>query len=151
MQTGKILISALVATSAMTVFSYLVSESKNKNFREPELLGVLIKRLPISVSKESAQLSGWSMHYTIGILFVVFYSELWERTKAKPSLATGTLLGAGSGVIGVTGWNLMFEGHPNPPAKNLKPFFGHLMLAHVVFGIFSAITYKYHMAIQVHE
>lgn len=37
MQTGKILISAIVGTSAMTIFSYLVSASENKNFREPEV------------------------------------------------------------------------------------------------------------------
>lgn len=151
MKTDKILIPALVGTSAMTLFSYQVTESKNKNFREPELLGILIKRLPISVSKESAQMAGWGMHYAIGILFVVFYSELWDRTIVKPSLTTGTLLGTGSGIIGVTGWKVMFEGHPNPPAKNLKPFFGHLLLAHIVFGIFSAITYKFTNAIKVHD
>ena len=126
----------------MTLFSYLVSESKNKNFREPEVLGKLINRLPTSGSMESSQMVGWGMHYTIGILFVACYSELWERTKVKPSLPSGALLGAACGVVGVMGWKLMFEGHPNPPAKNLKPFFGHLLLAHVVFGIFSALTYK---------
>lgn len=142
MQTSRILFSAFVATSAMTLFSYLISETKNKNFREPEVLGQLINRLPIVVSKESAQISGWGIHYAIGFFFVALYSELWERTKVKPSLTSGTLLGAGSGVIGVIGWKLMFEGHPNSPAKNLKSFFGHLLLAHVVFGVFGAISYK---------
>ena len=151
MQTGKILISALVGTSAMTLFSYLVSESKNKNFREPEVLGKLVKRLPKTVSKGSAQLLGWGMHYAIGTLFVASYSELWEQTKTKPSLTSGTLLGAASGVVGVMGWKFMFEAHPNPPAKNLKPFFGHLLLAHVVFGFFSAITYKLKSGIKKSE
>lgn len=141
-QTGKILISAIVGTSAMTLFSYLTSNKKNKNFREPQLLGQLIKRLPVNGSKKSSQMAGWGMHYAIGTLFVVCYSELWEQTKGKPSLASGTVLGAGSGLVGVMGWKLMFEAHPNPPAKNLKPFFGHLILAHIVFGISSALTYK---------
>ncbi len=142
MQPGKILISALVGTSAMTLFSYLISNKKNKNFREPQVLGQLISRLPVSVSKESAQVAGWGIHYAIGTLFVVCYIELWHQTKVKPSLTSGTLLGAGSGLIGVGGWKLMFESHPHPPAKNLKPYFGHLILAHIVFGIFCAITYK---------
>ena len=142
MQTERILISALVGTSAMTLFSYLVSESKNKNFREPEVLGKLIERLPKSVSRESAQMAGWGMHYAIGTLFVACYSELWERTKIKPSLTSGTLLGTASGVVGVMGWKFMFEAHPNPPAKNLKPFFGHLLLAHIVFAVSSAFTYN---------
>ena len=142
MDTNKILISAIVGTSAMTLFSYLVSESKNKNFREPEVLGQLVNRLPNSGSKESAQMAGWGMHYAIGILFVAIYNQLWKQTKVEPSMTSGTLLGAASGVVGVMGWKLMFEGHPNPPAKNLKPFFGHLLLAHVVFALSSAITYK---------
>lgn len=142
MQTGKILIAGIAGTSAMTLFSYLVSRSKNKNFREPELLGDLINRLPISESRQPAQMAGWGLHYAIGISFVACYSELWEQTNVKPTLTSGAVLGAANGVVGATGWKLMFEAHPNPPAKNLKPFFGHLILAHVVFGVFSAITYK---------
>lgn len=142
MQTDKILISAIVGTSAMTLFSYLVSEAKNQNFREPKILGELIERLSKSDSKEYPQMAGWGMHYAIGILFVACYSELWERTKVKPTVASGAVLGAANGVVGVTGWKFMFEAHPNPPANNLKPFFGHLLPAHVVFGVFCAITYK---------
>ena len=142
MQIGKTLISAIVGTSAMTLFSYLISESKNKNFREPEVLGQLIKRLPIVGIKESAQIAGWGIHYLIGTLFVTAYSEIWEQSKVKPSLTSGALLGAASGVVGVMGWKIMFDGHPNPPAKNLKPFFGHLLLAHIVFGFSSGVTYK---------
>lgn len=126
----------------MTIFSYLVSASENKNFREPEVLGQLIKRLPKSGSRNSAQIAGWCLHYAIGISFVALYNELWKRKKIKPSLTSGALLGAASGLAGITGWQGMFEVHPNPPAKNLKPFFGHLMLAHIVFGVFSALTYK---------
>ena len=142
MKLGKILISAIVGTSAMTIFSYLVSASENKNFREPEVLGQLIKRLPKDISSDGAQIAGWSLHYTVGFLFVAFYNELWKRKKIKPSLTSGALLGAASGLAGITGWKGVFELHPNPPAKKLKQFFGHLMLAHVVFGVFTALTYK---------
>lgn len=142
MQIDKILISAVVGTSAMTLFSYWVSVSKNKNFREPEVLGQLIQRLPKSSSKKSAQIAGWFLHYTIGTSFVAFYNELWKRKHIKPSVSSGALLGAASGLVGITGWKGMFEVHPNPPAKKLKPFFSHLMLAHIVFGAFSALAYK---------
>jgi hypothetical protein len=142
MQAAKILTSAIVGTSAMTLFSYLISESKSKNFREPEVLGQLIKRLPESCSKESAQISGWCTHYAVGILFVVFYNELWKQKKINPSLTSGALLGAASGFAGIIAWKSTFEVHPNPPAKNLKKYFGHLIIAHIVFGIFSSINYK---------
>lgn len=142
MRTGKTLISAIVGTSAMTIFSYLVSASENKNFREPEVVGQLVERLPKSPSKESSKIAGWVIHYTIGLSFVAFYNELWKRKIIKPSVTSGALLGAASGLVGITGWKGIFEVHPNPPAKNLKPYFSHLMLAHVVFGVFSALSYK---------
>lgn len=139
---GKVLISAIVGTSAMTIFSYLVSEAKNKNFKEPEVLAQLAERLPTKVSKETAHLSGWSMHYAIGLAFVIMYIIYMEQTKTKSSWSSGMLLGLISGGVGIGAWKLMFEGHPNPPAKNLKSYFGHLLLAHLVFGVFSAFAHK---------
>src|SRR5690606_37982455 len=132
----------IVGTSAMTLFSYLGSERKNRNFKEPELLGQLIERLPIKSSNQSAHIAGWGIHYAIGISFMVCYSKIWALRSIKPTLSSGALLGAVNGLVGVTGWKLMFEAHPNPPAKELKPFFGHLILAHVVFGVFNVIGYK---------
>jgi hypothetical protein len=143
MQPPKTLISAVVGTSAMTIFSYLVSRTENKNFREPEILGQLVDRLPTRTSKNFAQVAGWGAHYAAGMVFEVLYAELWKRdNKIKPTVASGALLGAASGLAGILVWKVAFEVHPNPPAKNLKKFFGHLMLAHVVFGVFSALTYK---------
>lgn len=142
MQKSKTLISAIIGTSAMTLFSNLVSDYENKNYREPEVLGQLIERLPKDISKGKARLTGWGMHYAIGFLFVSIYNELWKRKIVNPSLISGATIGAASGLAGIVGWKGMFEVHPNPPAKNLKKYFGHLMLAHVVFGVFSALTYK---------
>lgn len=81
MQTGKILFSSIVGTSAMSLFSYLISNRENKNFREPQVLGQLIKRLPTRGSKESAQMAGWGMHYAIGFLFVACYSKYGSKQK----------------------------------------------------------------------
>jgi len=139
---NKILTPTMIGTSAMTLFSYLVSEWKNKNFREPEVLAQLAKRLPTDVSKETAHTTGWSMHYGIGLAFVLLYIIYMQQTKTKSSLTSGTLFGLISGVIGIGGWKFMFERHPNPPAKNLKSYFGHLLLAHIVFGVFSALTHR---------
>ena len=142
MKPDKILLSAVVGTSAMTLFSYLVSESKDKNFREPEILSQMIERLPKGYSKPPADVTGWCTHYAIGILFVAFYNELWKETKIKPSLPSGAIFGALSGLAGIAAWKTMFEIHPDPPAKNFKQYFGHLIIAHIVFGIFSAVTFK---------
>ena len=142
MQTGKIITSAIIGTTAMTLFSYLISNTENKNYREPEILGKLIRRLPIDASKESSEIAGWCAHYLIGILFVAIYDEILKRKKIEPTLTSGALFGAISGLMGITGWKIMFETHPNPPAKNLKRYFAHLILAHIVFGVFSSVSYK---------
>jgi len=142
MHTGKILTSAIVGTSAMTLFSYLISESEHRNYLEPEILKQLIKRLPIKASNTTSEVAGWCAHYAIGTLFVASYNELWKRKLIKPTFTSGALLGFASGLLGVTGWKVGFEIHPNPPAKNLNKYFGHLILAHIVFGIVSSLSYK---------
>lgn len=146
MESGTVLLPSVAGTSAMTLFSYLVSESKNRNFREPEVLGQLIQRMPKGFLKEHAQFAGWFIHYAIGVIFMVFYNELWKQKRIQPSLTSGAVLGGVSGLAGIIGWKGMFEVHPNPPTKNLKSFFGHLMLAHVVFGIFCSLVYKQYVA-----
>lgn len=143
MHFGKILFSAFMGTSAMTLFSYLLSESENKNLREPEILGQLIHRLPNEVSKKSAINKGWVAHYSIGFFFVTLYHQLWKREHIQPSIASGTLLGTASGIVGVGVWKTIFEVHPSPPAKDLKFYLSHLIVAHAVFGVFSAISYKF--------
>lgn len=142
MQIGKILFSGLLGTTAMTLFSHLLSKTENKNLSEPQNLGRLINRLPINISQKTSKLAGWGSHYGIGMGFVTLYDQLWKRHTLEPSVRSGALLGAASGVIGVVAWKSMFDSHPNPQPKNLKVFLGQLVLAHVVFGVASAVAYK---------
>jgi len=135
---NKILTSAFVGTSAMTVFSYVVSHSKKENFQEPEVLAKLIKKLFPETEKETAELEGWIAHYGIGVLFCLIYVHLW-KDKINPTFKSGLILGAASGMLGIAAWQLIFKVHPNPPVKNLKKYFGHLFLAHLIFGGFAAL------------
>ncbi|MEO7175375.1 MAG: hypothetical protein ABIV51_05930 [Saprospiraceae bacterium] len=138
----KILSSAIIGTSAMTLFSYIISQSKNKNFLEPELVSQLVKRLPKSYTGTQADIAGWTAHYAIGVLFVAIYTKTWAVMKIKPSVSSGAILGTLSGVVGVVGWHCMFKLHPAPPPKNRKQYYEQLIIAHTVFGIFSALTCK---------
>ncbi len=142
MQIAKVLISAVLGTTAMTLFSSLFSKSENKSLEQSENLGQLVKRLPINISKKSAKVAGVISHYGIGLGFVSLYDQLWKRHKVEPSVGSGALLGAATGLVGVAAWKTMFESHPNPQPKNLKVFIGQLVLAHVVFGVVSAIAYR---------
>lgn len=142
MKIAKVLISSIIGTTAMTLFSSLISKSENKNLEQSENLAQLVNRLPINMSKKTAKVAGVCSHYGIGMGFVSLYDQLWKRHKVEPSVRSGALLGAVSGLIGVAAWNTMFKSHPNPQPKNLKMFMGQLVLSHVVFGVVSSIVYK---------
>ena len=135
----KILSSGLLGTTAMTAFSYLVSDKKNKNFREPVVLSQLANRLIPELEKHDSKLAGWLSHYGVGILFAAAFDQVWNRTRTRPSLASGLVLGALSGLTGLATWKTTFKAHPNPPLKNMRSFLSHLMEAQLVYGLFAAI------------
>lgn len=142
MEPKKILSSAIVGTSAMTLFSYIVSEIEKENFREPEVLAKLVKKLPVDLDKTERLIAGWIGHYGIGAVFTAFYDQLWGRKVIKPGIGSGLLFGVLGGLAGVIIWKVTFMIHPRPPAKDLEDYFKHLLLAHLVFGAFSALGYN---------
>ncbi len=134
--------SSIAGTSAMTLFSNLISEKKEENFREPLVLADLISRLFPTMRKSDAAVEGWLLNYLSGLGFCAGYHQLWKSGKVKPGILSGSLLGAASGVAGILVRKAVFKIHPNPPAKDLKKYFGHLLRAHVVFGGFAGLAYK---------
>lgn len=139
-QLKKIVVSGIIGTSAMTIFSYLVSKIMGENFREPEILAILIKNMLPTATPYAIYL-GWVLHYLIGFAFVVVYVRLWDNNQLKPNVASGILLGAISGIIGIIGWYIVLKLHPNPPLINLINYFILLFFAHIVFGIFALVGY----------
>jgi hypothetical protein len=126
----------------MTAFSYQVSQDKKEQFREPQLLHKLISRLLPPEYQYTSTADGWTLHYSVGLMFNVVYDALWQRMKSKPSLANGMLTGAISGLIGASIWKIILKLHPNPPAVDVRKYYYHLIAAHIVFGVFSAVGYR---------
>lgn len=138
----KILLAGIAATSLMTLFSYLVSRVTGRQFREPQLLNILIKRSKlISFAPGKSHLAGWLIHYTIGFIFVFIFALLWKNTALEPTVFTGALLGFLFGFIGITGWKIMFYLNPDPPEIAFKEFYFQLIIAHVIFGIGAVLPY----------
>ncbi len=142
MNVSKIIASGFVGTSLMTLFSYIVSTIKRKNFKEPELLADLEKDALQYNAKELSLPAGWSTHYSIGIVWAIVYHLLWEKTTIKPRVKSGLILGGISGLTGVVFWDTFFKIHPDPPRIDYKRFYGHLVLAHLVYGVFVTISGK---------
>jgi len=134
--------SAMLATSAMTIFSYMFAYLSKNNTREPELLGKMIRRLVPVISKPIARAGGWTAHYAIGLLFAELYGQIWERTAVKASVKSGLIFGGLSGIAAILIWKFTLEAHPLAPATDFRNFAINLLLAHLVFGIFAAISYR---------
>lgn len=134
--------SAFIGTSAMTLYSYLLSGAKGKNFKEPETLSILLRRLYPAMSRELADFLCWNAHYAVGLLFVIAYRKLWKEFKLHPGLKTGIGLGAATGLFAIAVWKLVFKLHPRPPKKDFSGYYGQLLIAHIIFGACSHLSYR---------
>lgn len=138
--------SGALGTSTMTLFSYAAARKKDKQFEEPVLLHKLFRRGLSSLSDKinggGDRFDGWLLHYIAGFLFSTAYDRIWKETKVAPTVTSGVLLGAISGLAGIAIWNLTFKMHPDPPDVDRKGYYKHLMAAHVIFGMFAALGYR---------
>lgn len=133
-------ISGLAGTTAMTVFSYLVSQKQGKYFKEPEILNDLLYRL-LKVRRDRRRgAPGFAAHYTTGSLFSLIYNLFPKKKSPLEELGKGLLFGLAFGLIGIGVWKAVFRLHPNPPSVHVREFVGHLIVAHLVFGETVAAT-----------
>ena len=139
MKAKDILAAGVTGTTFMTLFSEVVSEVKGSNYNEAEILSELLNRIT-PLNKQQARVGGYLGHYTVGIGFAAAYAALLKATKSKPNLLNGIAYGAFSGLAGALIWHATFKAHPNPPGVNLKNYYKQLVLAHLVFGVFAALS-----------
>jgi len=142
MKKEKTAMLGLAATSAMTLFSYIISERKGKNFKEPLLLSGFLKNSGFTTEKGAANWAGWLTHYAVGEALALAHPYAWRKTHSGPSVGSGLTLGALAGLGGIAIWHLCFKMHPQPPKTNHYRFYGHLFLAHIVFSLTMSLGYK---------
>ena len=142
MQVTKIIAAGITGTSAMTLFSYIISALKEKNFKEPELLSKLMFRIVPDMKKDESDIAGWNTHYLVGLAFAAVYAQLWSKTKMKPTPINGAILGGLSGLLAIAVWKLTFKAHPAPPKTDYKRYYGHLFVTHIIFGAFASMGYS---------
>jgi hypothetical protein len=135
-------IVAVVATSLMTMVSYVLGSIRKKKFSEPELLNDLIRGFSWKCLHRFTRVAGWCIHYLVGFIFIVIYQVYWNVSESDPTIVNGVVLGAISGIVGICGWKLSFFLHPNPPQIDFKEYYLQLFLVHVVFGLSASITFK---------
>jgi hypothetical protein len=137
---SKTVMSALVGTSTMTLFSYTVFWLSGKNYKEPELLATFLNR-SLQIGAKSAQPLGWTAHYLIGGGWATAYKLLLESAKERPTVKTGLLFGAFGGITGALAWKALFKCSSKPPRKP-KHFYTQLFIAHLIFGVTMSLLRK---------
>lgn len=142
MRSTSTLTAGILGTSAMTASSYLVSYAKDNNFKEPEILGKLIRRLHRSMGNGASLWAGWGLHYLVGLLFAEMYTPLWQKDILQPTEKNGLVLGGISGLAAILIWKFTLEVHPDPPKLKFRKYAGHLFVAHLIFGLFATLGYK---------
>ena len=143
MVLATILLATFAATSLMTAFSYLISAAFRKLYKEPLLLQYLLTRFHFGLTGMWKVLAGWTIHYTIGLTFVVAYYVLWRYNLIDITWLYGLAFGCIIGIIGIGGWVTMFILSDYKPRIDFKGYYLQLFFAHIVFGMTTWAIYKW--------
>jgi len=143
MHFAIILLAAFAATSLMTLFSYIVSESFRKLYKEPLLLQYLMSAWHLELSAFAKKVAGWGIHYLIGIVFVAGYYLLWRFRLYEINWTSAVLFGSIIGIIGIIGWLVMFSLTAHKPKIDFKGYYLQLFVAHLIFGITTFLIYRF--------
>lgn len=144
MKLSKFIVSAIVGTSFMTLYSYIIAKKENKKFLEPQLLNELIdgsENLP-DVNQPKTNPAGWIAHYGVGLLFIATYYVFWKKSLQKPGIAKGLFIGAASGILAILSWEIMFTLNKNPPKNDRLGYYRQLFIAHLIFSVTALYGYK---------
>ncbi len=129
----KIIVSGISATILMTIFSYVISIIFKKQYREPVLLIEIIKKIIPSISPNKTTLIAWSIHFIIGITFVILYYILESLNIFSFNPIVAITLGIFSGIIAIINWNILFKVSQHHKKKDVG-YYSQLFLAHIIFA-----------------
>lgn len=129
------LFSGFCATFGMTGFSYILARIKDDNFREPELLNILLFTKIKRFRSKRRHLAGWIMHFLIGVALMSLFNALWHFAIIPPLYSYTMIMGVCAGILACVGWHMLFKlSSPDPPVA-LKHFYLQLIFAHILFSI----------------
>jgi len=121
----------------MSLYSYIMSFRKRRDFREPKLLSKLLG----GRAKGASLFAGWVIHYAVGVFFSAVYSGIWKKSRLSPLLSS-PVFGLITGGVAVAGWEATIRSHPFYPFFGKSEFYRQLIVAHVIFCVSIAIMYQ---------
>ena len=135
------IISGAVAVIAMTLFSAIYNYFTKNEFREPNLLTQIFKRLFPETSNRRLLIYGWIAHFLIGYIFLGLYEIAWWWFAIPRTMDIAILFGVASGFLGIIGWELMFRSAHFKSDFSYGHYYFHLVLAHNVFSAVAVLLY----------
>jgi hypothetical protein len=132
----------LVATTAMTIFSALVSFFAKKEYREPRLLTEVWNHLPTGKGGGQSIIFGWIAHYIIGLAFAIALYFIWDSAIFDANVVSAVLLGIVAGIIGAIGWKVLLNLSSLKNKEYDVWYYIQLVCAHVVFSGAALLMYN---------
>jgi hypothetical protein len=141
----KLAIAAFSATNIMTTFSYLLSASYKKLFKEPVMMDFILEGIGIKLRGRWHKVGGWIAHYIIGFALVVFYESIWRYSIIKFGMISGIIFGICTGILGILCWRAIYltsiHEDVSPRSYYIQLFFGHIIFAIAVVIAFRIFNY----------
>ncbi len=131
------MIAGLMGTVAMSFVIYI---GPLVGMPRMDLIGLLGS--VFSGNRAAARILGILLHLATGVLSGIIYGVLWSLDLFSPTWVSGLLLGLGHWVVASLMMPRILMMHPRNPTleRSMVWVFGFL-LAHLVFGIVTALTY----------
>ena len=135
MELLQVIIAGVSGTVLMTVFSYFLSRIRTRQFKEPKLLNMILRRSTHEhMNPSNNSILGWVVHFSIGIILMTLFYLFHLIFSFKISLISILLFGLFTGGMAILSWHLMFYISPRPPDVDLNEFYIQLFIAHLVFA-----------------
>ncbi len=135
MKDNNAVIAGIIGTSTFTLFSFLLAKTIKKNYVEPTLLDQMLIRVTPGMNEKQAKVTGWLIHYLIGIAFAANYNLLINKKQVAPTITNGAIAGTITGLLASFAWDNILTLHPAPPRKRSIDFYVQLVAGHAIFGI----------------
>ncbi len=143
MNVEVIWMAALIGTSLMTLFSYVVSRWHDEVYAEPLLINIMLTVPDDRPKNASRKLAGWLLNYLIGFLLVLLLDCLWFTKILSFTWISTFVLGLLLGGVGVVSWKMMFFIAFYKPPVHQKVFYAQLFVAHFLFAVAVFMVYQY--------
>ncbi|MCO6149645.1 hypothetical protein [Flavobacterium sp. NRK1] len=142
----KLAIAAFSATNLMTTFSYLLSASYKKLFKEPVMMNFILEGIGINLKGKLHKIGGWIAHYVIGFFLVIVYESIWRYTPVRFGMLSGLIFGICTGLFGIFCWRAIYSTSihedVSPKSYYIQLFFGHIIFAIAVVIAFRIFNYN---------